>query len=38
MCDYEYFYKVLQNIYKSKGSNLLDNGFPNIWNLDFLKK
>lgn len=33
----EHFYKVLQNIYKSKGSNLLDNGFPNIWNLDFLK-
>ena len=33
----EHCYKVLQNIYKSKGSNLLENGFPNIWNLDFLK-
>ena len=29
--------KTLQNIYKRKGSNLLDNGFPQIWNLDFLK-
>ena len=33
----EHFYKVLQNIYKKKGSNLLDNGFPEIWTLDFLK-
>jgi len=33
----EHNYNVLQNIYKNKGSNLLDNGFPNIWNLDFLK-
>jgi glycosyltransferase involved in cell wall biosynthesis len=33
----ENFYKVLQNIYKKKGSNLLDNGFPTIWNLEFLK-
>jgi glycosyltransferase involved in cell wall biosynthesis len=32
----ENLYK-LQNIYRSKGSNLLDNGFPRIWNLDFLK-
>jgi glycosyltransferase involved in cell wall biosynthesis len=33
----EYFYNTLKNIYKQKGSNLLDNGFPNIWNLEFLK-
>lgn len=33
----EAHYKTLQNIYKRKGSNLLDNGFPQIWNLDFLK-
>lgn len=33
----EFNYKTLQNIYKRKGSNLLDNGFPNIWTLDFLK-
>ena len=33
----EYYYNALQNIYKSKGSDLLENGFPDIWNLDFLK-
>ena len=33
----EHYYKTLQYIYKSKGSNLLDNGFPKIWTLDFLK-
>ena len=33
----EHFYKTLQNIYKKKGSNLLDSGFPIIWNLKFLK-
>ena len=33
----EHYYKILQNIYKSKGSNLLNNGFPIIWNLNFLK-
>lgn len=33
----EHHYEILQNIYKSKGSNLLDNGFPNIWNLHFLE-
>jgi glycosyltransferase involved in cell wall biosynthesis len=32
----ENFYAILKNIYRSKGSNLLDNGFPRIWNLDFL--
>lgn len=30
-------YNTLQNIYRSKGSNVLDNGFPRIWNLEFLK-
>ena len=33
----EYYYNTLQNIYRKKGSNLLDNGFPNIWSFDFLK-
>ena len=33
----EVCYKTLQKIYNRKGSNLLDNGFPNIWTLDFLK-
>jgi glycosyltransferase involved in cell wall biosynthesis len=30
-------YTTLQNIYKNKNSNLLENGFPKIWTLDFLK-
>jgi glycosyltransferase involved in cell wall biosynthesis len=33
----EYYYSTLQNIYRNKGSNLLNNGFPYIWTLDFLK-
>jgi glycosyltransferase involved in cell wall biosynthesis len=33
----EYYYTTLQNIYKTKGSNFLDNGFPEIWTYDFLK-
>ena len=33
----EHYYKTLQNIYKRKGSDLLNNGFPKIWNLTFLK-
>ena len=33
----EHYYNTLQNIYRSKGSNLLSNGFPEIWNLGFLK-
>ena len=33
----EHYYKILQNIYKRKNSNLLENGFPKIWTLDFLK-
>lgn len=33
----EYYFKKLQNIYNYKGSNLLKNEFPIIWNYDFLK-
>lgn len=33
----EHYFKTLQKIYKRKGSNLLNNGFPTIWNLNFLK-
>ena len=33
----EHFYSILQNIYINKRSNLLANGFPKIWNVDFLK-
>lgn len=32
----EHYYNVLIQIYRNKNSNLLDNGFPQIWNLDFL--
>jgi teichuronic acid biosynthesis glycosyltransferase TuaG len=31
----EHYFSTLKNIYKN--SNLLDNGFPKIWNKDFLK-
>jgi glycosyltransferase involved in cell wall biosynthesis len=33
----QHYYNTLQTIYRDKGSNLLDNGFPTIWNVDFLK-
>jgi glycosyltransferase involved in cell wall biosynthesis len=33
----EHYYSTLESTYKSRGSNLLDNGFPEIWNLEFLK-
>lgn len=33
----EHFYNALLKNYKNKGSNLLDNGFPNIWTLEFFK-
>ncbi len=33
----EHYYKDLQNIYKNKGSHLLDNGFPDVWDLKFLE-
>lgn len=32
-----YFYKKIRKIFKRKNSNLLDNGYPKIWNLDFIK-
>jgi glycosyltransferase involved in cell wall biosynthesis len=32
----EYYYQTLQNIYRSKGSPLLENGFPKIWTSEFL--
>ena len=33
----EKLYKTIQNIYRRKNSNLLENGFPKIWTLEFLK-
>jgi glycosyltransferase involved in cell wall biosynthesis len=33
----EHFYSTLHSIYKNKGSSILDNGFPYIWTLEFLK-
>lgn len=33
----EHFYRILQNIYRKNKSNLLEKGFPEIWNLEFLK-
>nr|QBK89177.1 MAG: glycosyl transferase family 2 [Mimivirus LCMiAC02] len=33
----EHYYGILRNIYRMKGNNELKNGFPDIWNLDFLK-
>jgi len=33
----EHYFSCLQTIYRKKRSNLLDNGFPTIWTLDFLK-
>lgn len=33
----EHYFSTLQNIYKRRGSNLLDHGFPTIWTLDFIK-
>jgi glycosyltransferase involved in cell wall biosynthesis len=33
----EVFFGVLKDGYQSKGSNMLDNGFPEIWTLEFLK-
>jgi len=32
----EAFYNCIKDIYKSKGSNLMDSGFPDIWTLEFL--
>jgi hypothetical protein len=33
----DHYYETLQGIYRAKGSQFLDNGFPSIWSLDFLK-
>jgi glycosyltransferase involved in cell wall biosynthesis len=33
----EHYYYTLKDIYKRKGSNLLEHGFPKIWTLEFLK-
>ena len=33
----EHYFTILKTIYKSKESALMDNGFPDIWTLDFLK-
>jgi teichuronic acid biosynthesis glycosyltransferase TuaG len=33
----EFHFDTLKNTYKNQGSNLLDNGFPEIWDLSFLK-
>jgi len=33
----EYAYNYIKCVYRQKNSHFLDNGFPGIWNLDFLK-
>ena len=33
----EEYLKELQNVYRRKGSTLLENGFPKIWNSEFLE-
>lgn len=33
----EHYYEILQTIYRNKGSSLLENGFPSIWNYEFLR-
>jgi glycosyltransferase involved in cell wall biosynthesis len=32
----EYFYEQILNIFHRKGSTLLDNGFPTVWNAEFV--
>jgi hypothetical protein len=32
----KYFFCPIMDRFKQKGSTLLDNGFPNIWNLEFM--
>jgi len=32
----EHYYSVLQEIYRNRGNDALHNGFPKIWNRDFL--
>lgn len=33
----EHYYSYIKDLYRENGSNSLDNGFPDIWNLEFLK-
>lgn len=33
----EHYFGTLQSIYRNKGSTLMENGFPNIWNLEFIR-
>jgi glycosyltransferase involved in cell wall biosynthesis len=33
----EYYYRELQNIYKQSGSSLMENGFPDIFTLEFIR-
>jgi len=33
----EHMYGLIQNYHKTQGSNQFDNGFPDIWTLEFLK-
>lgn len=33
----QHYYETLKGIYTSKGSRLLDNGFPERWSLEFIK-
>ena len=33
----EYYFKKIKEIFKKKKSNLMDNGFPKIWDLNFIK-
>jgi glycosyltransferase involved in cell wall biosynthesis len=33
----EHYHEILKGIYASAGSNALDHGFPDIWNLEFIQ-
>jgi glycosyltransferase involved in cell wall biosynthesis len=33
----EYYFSTVKDIYQMKNSSFMDNGFPNIWDLSFLK-
>ena len=33
----ECFFNYIRSVYRNNGNNSLDNGYPEIWNLDFLK-
>jgi len=33
----EHYFKILKNKYEKKGNNELENGFPKIWNENFIK-